>query len=1334
MERRAFLKTTASAGLITLVTPHSIIHSFASDRNKITEDGFPNPSRAYRPYTWWHWMNGNVSRQGITLDLEAMKAAGLGGFQLFEVGTGIPAGPVVYLSDEWLALVKHTIAECERLDLEFAMHNCPGWSASGGPWITPELAMQQFTYSEVTLAEGGPVSIRLPEPPKTAGFYKDAAVIAFPSLPGESRSWLHDLDKFMINGQSADKQLLLNGHIDPPISLNGTPSYLSFEFTHPYQARSITLFYAGKGRMMLQTSMDGNSYHDVAEINSGGINWNNTNSYNPATACFPLVQSKYFRIELTGEKQLSFLRFSGEDRLPYYMAKANVRLARYDYQEPVTTTALSSAIDPETVIDLSPFMDADGTLHWTAPAGAWTIIRLGHTAIEKKNHAAPTNGVGLECDKFSKEAFDYHWAHMFEKVLPFFRMLKGGKVGLLIDSFEMGIQNWSAGFPAEFHQRKQYRIHSYIPALTGRIVKSQEATERFLLDFRTTQADVMADNYYGRFAELCKANQIISYTEPYENGNFEEMQIGRKVDMVMGEFWGGLTMLWNNKEIQRTVKLASSIAHSKGQPVVGAEAFTAEPGSGKWQEYPYAMKALGDYMFTKGLTRMVFHRFAHQPHPTALPGMTMGPWGTHLDRTNTWFNNSHVWMQYLSRCQFALRQGVFVADLAYYTGEAVPGKTPVPEKSSFPPPAGFDYDFVNKECILKDCVVKDGKLVSTHGMVYSVLILPDNGAISCEVLQKIQSFVAGGLTVIGSRPAGSGILAGPDEAYTQTVATLWGTLVTPGNTPSSYGKGKVYWPNNIPEVLAAMAVEQDFSYTAASADCPVNFIHRRNGTTDFYFIANRRRTTETIVASFRISGKRPQVWNPLTGSISDVGIYEQRGARTEIPLTLAPSGSLIVVFKPGAVIPHWVQVSKGNIDLLGTRAFPVQPKGLYPQVFSNFTIAFWAKPEIDIVLSASGMFGQFKTDYYAVFPAAGEKLYGARHGCCGITVGRNGIGVYERADDDIKPALMVETPISGWSHVAVVYRNNTPAVFVNGELISTGTASMFTIHPSIGEAYLSDGASCYNGEMTKAQLAPEPLTATAITALYTAGVPEPPVYPDVEINTDNAQELLVWKNGSYQLTGANGKTLPFEVHDIPEAITINGSWEVRFPAGTGAPEKIILPRLMSLHTHTLDGVKFFSGTASYVTSFQLPDETILKGKKIFLDLGRVEVLAGIFINDATLPVLWAPPFRADITAFIRPGVNHLQVRVTNLWPNRLIGDEWLPVENQYTPGDNPKGRDAVTVGAIVQLPDWYQQGKPKPAGRTTFSTWRHYHKDSPLLASGLLGPVQIIFGEVKSLV
>jgi hypothetical protein len=186
-------------------------------------------------------------------------------------------------------------------------------------------------------------------------------------------------------------------------------------------------------------------------------------------------------------------------------------------------------------------------------------------------------------------------------------------------------------------------------------------------------------------------------------------------------------------------------------------------------------------------------------------------------------------------------------------------------------------------------------------------------------------------------------------------------------------------------------------------------------------------------------------------------------------------------------------------------------------------------------------------------------------------------------------------------------------------------------------------------------------------------------------------------------------------------LELTGPWRVAFPPKRGAPAEIALPELVSLHKHSEAGVRYFSGTAAYSKTLAVPGGALAHGKRLYVDLGRVEVLAEVRMNGRDLGTLWKPPYRVDVTEAVRPGDNQLEVLVTNLWPNRLIGDEYLPPENEYRQTAN----SIKDVGEIGKIPDWFIQGKPKPGPRITFSTWQHYRKDSPLLESGLLGPVHL---------
>lgn len=503
------------------------------------EKDFAELSRAARPYTYWFWMNGNITKEGITKDLEAMHRIGVGGVFNLEGGTGIPKGPITYLSPEWSELKAHAIKEAARLGIDYVMHNCPGWSSSGGPWITPEQSMQKLTWSEMEVSGGMLVDVDLVQPATEKGYYKDIAVLAFPSFK------------------------------------NGKPVPFS----------------------------------DWKLLNNSVFNH-----------------------------------------------KGVIGIKKYDAEQ---------VIRIEEIIDLSKQMDGHGRLHWHTPKGEWTIIRIGHTSTGRMNCAAPDTGRGLECDKFSKEAIRIHFTKMMDKLYPLIKpYINEIQIGLEIDSYEVGMQNWTSGFEKEFFERNGYDLIKYLPAMTGKIIESTNITERFLWDIRRTQADLLADNYYGEFDTLCNQYGLMSYCEPYDRGPMEELQIGSRVDGVLGEFWNGLSAIFqNNLMMRRTTKLASSIAHINGQKIVGAEAYTSEPESGRWQEYPFALKAVGDKAYTEGINRMVIHRYAMQPHPDAMPAMTLGPWGIHFDRTNTWWEPSKAWMDYLNRCQVLLQEGPLLQTL-----------------------------------------------------------------------------------------------------------------------------------------------------------------------------------------------------------------------------------------------------------------------------------------------------------------------------------------------------------------------------------------------------------------------------------------------------------------------------------------------------------------------------------------------------------------------------------------------------------------------------------------------------------------------------------------------
>ncbi|HMJ70804.1 MAG TPA: glycosyl hydrolase [Cyclobacteriaceae bacterium] len=1266
MKRRTFLKSTSALSLATLVTPFGIIernhHPAIADT---TELGFKTPPSSAKPHTWWHWMNGNVTKEGITLDLEAMARVGIGGFQNFDAGTGIPKGPIVYLSPGWLELKKHAISEARRLGLEFTMHNCPGWSSSGGPWITPELAMQEVTWSELVVEGGKAVAIKLPQPLKKLNYYKDIAVVAYKSLPGEIP--LSSITKNITAKSGAVDIKTVTGEAPEMVKIE-KDGFLQFEFTRPIDIRQVSFITAAyddqRGPILLESSDDGTSFKNIATFSTGSA-FNEPRGELSFSQNIPATRFTFLRLSCNHIRQLTQIRFSNSPRVDEWQKRGNFAFNR----EGVTDITDGTAIAAGDTIDITTSLKSDGSLTWQAPKGTWTILRFGFTPIGTMNRSAPDTGVGLECDKFSASAIEFHFNKMMEKLLPVLKTItENGKAGLLIDSYEVGMQNWTDGFEKMFSEQNGYPLTKYLPALTGRLVDNSETTDRFLWDYRRAQGNLMANNYYGKFTELCHKNKMISYCQPYDRGPMEEMQIGARVDTNVGEFWNGLSAIFqNNLTMRRTVKLSASIAHTNGQKVVAAESYTGEPASSKWQEYPFALKGLGDRMFTQGLNRMVFHRFAHQPHPTAAPGMTMGPWGSHFDRTNTWWEQGKAWMDYLSRCQYLLQEGTFVADLAYFTGEDAGVYTRVEREQLVPqPPEGYDYDLINAETIISKAKVVDGKLTLPDGTSYRILVLQDFSRMSLKLLKRMEELVSQGLVVVGERPTGPHGLTTNTKEFSDLVAALW-------------DKGKVIANRPLETILRELDITPDFYFTSQSGDAPITWIHRKIGNDDVYFIANQRRSQEMVFADFRGGNKQPELWDPVTGSTVKVDMFTNIENRTLVPLMLYEYGSAFVVLREGE--PNKTQELK---HFKTTRE-------LYPNVTNSFTISFWAKPESSVMLSTNNFMDGQKpwTDCYTIYPSPGEKLYGQGHATCGIAVGRNGVAVWEHAKGRPVFAFAAPTEISSWTHVALTYNDGVPSVYVNGELLAQGQKSNFIVHPGVGHVYLSEGASFYNGDMTTPDLSKIPLTR-------------------------NLLKSRAVRQG--------------EPHATTNVAAQFSKWTVKFPDNHGAPSMVIMDELKPLNEHPDAGVKYFSGTCTYSATFSYRPSRTRPGQPFFLGLGSVEVIADVTLNGKSLGIFWTRPYMIDITDQVSDGVNELVVKVTTLWVNRLIGDEQVTEPYKYSPTGGT-GFAALSSGGITELPAWYHNNQPKPDdGRVAFTTWKHYQKKSPLVQSGLIGPIILLAG------
>lgn len=1303
-------------------------------------EAFRNPPSDVRPQTLYFWMNGNVTQAGIDADLDAIKKAGLGGVLVFDGSDDVPKGPVDYLSPEWLGLMTHMMGKADTLGLQVGMHNAPGWSSSGGPWIAPAQAMQQIVWTETTVAGGKRVRMALPQPYTKLDTYRDAAIIAFPASAGDESAYRDAIAAMRTNvpvdvATLTDRDLHSSVDVSPDVPL-------VVEMKAPFTAQALTL-YAEKEvpgfSATLETSDDGQNWASVGKVNVAterGIEA-------PGSINFPTVTARYFRVTPSATVKLSETLLYATPRIEDWDVKGEHGFRMGAVTKGPGDAPVPDAIDPAKVIDLTAKVDAQGRIDWVAPKGRWTILRMGHTPTGKINVAASDAGRGLEVDKLNVASVDHQFDSSVARVIKAAGPMAGKAfANLEIDSYEAGLQNWTPTLIADFAQRNRYDLLPWLPTLTGRIVGDAGKSDKVLFDFRRTLADLMAERYYDRMQGHANAAGLRFHVEGYGPGPFDALQVSGRAQVPMTEFWTRTP--WTDN---RSVKMVSSAAHVYGKSVVAAEAFTGESQTSRWMDYPYSMKALGDQMFAQGFNQIFFHRYAHQPNVKAEPGMVMGPWGINLDRTNTWFGQAKPWMDYLARSQYMLRQGHNVADILFFVGEDSPNQSENirPDVSAdanpkigqyFDPliPAGHAYDLVNAEVLLTRASVADGKVVMPDGARYAMLALPKGmTGMTGQLVARLRMMVEQGMVLLAPRPTRS--LAMDDAQFDRDVAALWGTAGD--GAPRIVGKGQVFSSGTIANVLAATQTPADVRCDTASPDGQVTWLHRKIADGDVYFIANRQRRAERVSCTFRVTGKAPALWDAETGAVSRPALFEAGDKDTRVAFDLSPAGSTFVSFREplnGAKPITWAAKD-------GTRFADVAletPRVAAPS--DSFTLSLWAKPDLDLrLMPKEGMKGRINETgkNYLVNARSGRDLHGEGTAIAGLAVGRNGAFVIERGSPDDVPAVLVShQPIAGWSHFALVYDKGLPSLYINGKLARTGLKSGRTVFAGGSDPAAPNGVTYFfEGNFTPLRTDARVLSAQEIANIAAAGPPAPSISAspaDIARSADGGVTMRVWESGRY--TSSNGQSVTAK---LPAPRTIEGAWHVALQPGRGAPASITLPKLESLSHHADAGVRHFSGTATYERQIDVPADALKQGLRIWLDLGRVEVLSGVKVNGKDLGVVWKEPYRVDITDAVHAGANHLSLSVTNLWANRMIGDAALPEEGHYVDnadwmiGEKP-GPDGkmtpVMARKITALPEWYKKGEAKPAGgRVTFTPWTFYQAGEPLLDSGLLGPVRMLF-------
>lgn len=1095
--------------------------------------GFQSPPSSARPRVWWHWMNGNITKEGIKLDLDWMHAVGIAGFQNFDAALATPQvvkHRLAYMTPEWQDAFRYAVGLGDQLNFEEAIAGSPGWSETGGPWVPPSQGMKKYVWSDTLIQGGEPFTGQLAHPPSNTGafqnigirdlmnapgaksapqFYADAAVIAFrrPDSDVTAES-LHP--KITASGGAPEEAVLTDGDLNRttllPIPPSGQEAWIQYDFSKPQTLRAATIVMKTIDRMTalvtgitdphveLQASDDGQHFRNVIDLPVTGAP--------EQTVSFEAVTARYFKMVFTpsappprpawmgsmdpkalGMKipptptdyQIAELKLYPGARVNRFEEKAAFVPAPDLYEYPTPEVSSKDVIRKGDVIDLTGRMAADGTLQWTPPSGTWEVLRFGYSLLGITNHPATPEATGLEVDKLNGtfvKNYMNDYLDTYEKTVGPQRMGKRGIQYVITDSWEAGSQNWTDDMIAQFKARRGYDPMPWMPVLAGHIVESSAASDRFLWDLRKTISDLIADEHYGEIEASLKARGMGHYGESHESGRAfvaDGMEVKKLDDIPMGAMW---TQVPGVNKVQYGYNAddreSASVAHIYGQNLAAAESMTAAAAPWAWS--PATLKPTADQEFLNGINRIVIHESAHQPlvGPDTQPGLTLGPFGQWFNRNETWADQAGPWIDYLARTSYLLQQGRFNADLIYFYGEDS-NLTAIYKEKAPHVPSGYGFDYIGADALIHELSVENGRVVTRSGMTYRVLGLNQYSRhMSLPVLKAINGLVQDGAVVAGPKPTDDPSLADDQAEFQRLADKLFGS----GSGVHHVGKGTVYAGESLLHVFQSLKVAPDFESTGATSPEQVQFVHRKVANGDIYFLDNRSDNPVSITASFRVTGKAPELWKAETGKALPAS-YKITGGRTTVPIRFDP-----------------------------------------------------------------------------------------------------------------------------WETVFVVFRKPSNA-------------------------------------------------------------------PSLEIPQTTERELA----------------------------TVSGPWPVSFQPYRGAPPAVTLDKLIAWNDSPDQGVKYFSGTATYTKTLQANRSWFGDRRHIWIDLGDVKNLAHVTVNGKDLGQVWHGPYRIDATEAFHPGANVLVIQVTNAWVNRLIGDQ--------QPG----------------------------ATKYTFADVKPYRADSPLLPSGLIGPVRVIATE-----
>lgn len=1123
---------------------------------------FQTPPKDARPQVWWHWMDGNVSKEGIRKDIEWMKRNGIGGFHQFDAGgVNMPRAAKVklpYLSDGWKDAFRFALNLADSLDMDVTIASAPGWSSTGGTWVKPEDAIKKLEWRSID-TRGGKISVQLPDLYNVVGPYQD---------------YHTDNDRIKIEPYGKDLYVLAVRLPYSDKSMNAlgaqvskSESTISVEFRKPQTIKSLTL----KTMAMGDRPRTGKpECRNILECSDDGLKWRKVCDIEPTvlpylTVNVPPTCAQFFRVK--GEK-LESLELFTVMKINHSQELGGFGIIHdfWKYHTPYSKDAIRTS----DIIDLTGKMTADGKLECSLPAGRWRIYRFGWSITGKINHPASPEATGLEVDKLDPDA----WMRYFRTYLDLYKDAADGMLGekgiryLLVDSYEAGAYTWTPKLAKEFKARRGYDLLPWLPVLAGEIIGSSQMSERFLWDWRRTLGELFCENY-DRINEIVNEYDLAGrYTESHEASRAytgDGMDPKIKATIPMAAFWMENTPTGSAvPSAICDIRESASVSHIYGQRLVAAESFSVNGDEGRAYTYcPENMKYIADVGLSAGVNRFVIHESASQPNDQYLPGLQLFRYGQWLHRNETWGEYAWVLTDYLARSSSMLQQGNSVADILLYYGEDlnITGLYGGQAFSSLPQvPDGYNYDFANPTVLRSGIKVENRTLVAPSGARYRVLWLDRNCEVmSLDILKKIKEFADAGVIICGKEPKSCAGLKADDRAFASIVDDIW------------HSRRKNVFAKGLEDCLRRSGIQPDFRATVTSPVAEPVVRHssptiKATGGSAGHFdkLSDQENAVETPANAPDSYGDFKYVHRTLPDSTQIYWVRNFSGKDSNVELSFRDGGKFAAIFNPenGDVTDADVKFGNGR----STVSLPLLSADARFVVLSN-------RPQIKVT---------------------------------------------------------IDTVFVNTTDTTMICTSDSTEVHPVDSLVSAGH---FDTSASSAQRKLSDqGISLRDQQNSVA----EPVEATTIQ-------------------------------------------------------TVTSTWQVHFDQKNGGTADEEFPELVSWTRKENPIVKYFSGTAIYKTTVTIDSTQLATSARIFIDLGVVKNIADLSINGTPAGVLWKAPFRtADIKPLLKEGDNLLEIKITNVWRNRMIGD--------------------------------VQPGEKHPVTAIR----RFYKSTDKLLPSGLLGPVQFL--------